>query len=157
MKKSLLTFWLFSLFLTTNLKAQDCLPETKQSDPTDNAAVAKFLKYFMEDNQTEVMTLTPKGKIKSNYQQATYLRHTFIDDWSTGMTENRNAVVLIVVKTKTGECGFTIQDIQQPSLGAGRWGAINNNGFGDQEYRKKYIKETAPDCDCILKTTDWLK
>jgi hypothetical protein len=158
MKKSLLIFWLFSLFITTNLKAQDCLQETRMDDPEANKAVAKSAKFFCQDFKVQVGE-NWKGEISTKGQ---YLRHTFLDDWYYFKEDNANfrrGYIIVAIKTDKG-CALTVLEVQQASLGVGKFGNAEvykpTTPLGDGGFGQQYMKQTV-DCDCVLKTTDWSK
>jgi hypothetical protein len=165
MKKSLLTFWLFSLFIATNLKAQDCLPETRMEDPTENKAAAKALKNYLMDSKEGIL-IKWKGKAfpKEIDLKCEYLRHTFLNDWKVDNNmsgdEIRYADLALGVKSKTGQCAVVFIQLYSIHLGAGRWGPMTVTELGftgneKDERFQKYFNENA-DCACVLKTYDWL-
>jgi antitoxin component YwqK of YwqJK toxin-antitoxin module len=160
MKKSIFTLWLFSLFLSTNLTAQDCLPESRDNNPEFNKMVTKILKFYLMDNEIYMKSLNAKGKIKEKKQKVEYLRHSLIREMKaytdgTGQ-QYKKGYVLIAVKGESG-CSLVAFRLLQTSVGAGVYSdpeiyAMTTNDPAEVRDRQN----PSIDCDCILKTTDWL-
>jgi len=170
MKTRTLKFLTLVLFFAfTNLKSQECLPETRMEDEVDNKAAAKALKFYLIDHQEKGVIIDwvgPSGKRNmgffgnAKYLKCQYLRHTFLSDWES-YTNNvgeliREAYLGVGAKAESGTCAIIIFKLTSVSLGGGKWGPMNVFSFEsihDDSYYK-YINDKV-DCDCILKTKDW--